>query len=77
MVRQIRGYRLFEGYRGHPPGDTKAVENVLLRISRLVEEVSEVRELDLNPIFVFQPGKGCLIADVRIKVRSSVDGRPH
>ncbi len=70
MVRQIHGYRLFEGYRGHPPADIKAMEEVLLRISRLVEEVPEITELDLNPIFVMPPGKGCLIADVRIKVSS-------
>ncbi len=68
MVRQIHGYRLFEGYRGHPPADIKAMEDVLLRISRLVEEVPEITELDLNPIFAMPPGQGCLIADVRIKV---------
>ena len=69
MVRQIRGYRLFEGYRGHRAADTPAVENVLLRVSRLLEEVPEIGELDLNPIFLFPPGKGCLIADVRIRVK--------
>ncbi len=69
MVRQIRGYRLFEGYRGHPPADIEAMEKVLLRISRLVEEVPEIRELDLNPIFALPPGKGCVIADVRISVQ--------
>src|SRR5436190_15578070 len=51
MVRGIRGYRLLEGYRGHSPADVQAVEEVLLRVSRLVEDIPEVRELDLNPIF--------------------------
>ena len=41
MVRSIRGYRLFQGYRGHPPADVAAIENVLLRVSRLVEEVQQ------------------------------------
>lgn len=68
MAREIRGYRLLEGYRGHPPADVEAIEEVLLRVSRLVEEVPEIGELDLNPIFARPPGQGCLIADARIRV---------
>ncbi|MBM4071776.1 MAG: GNAT family N-acetyltransferase [Planctomycetes bacterium] len=68
MVRSIRGYRLLQGYRGHPPGDVAAIEEVLLRVSRLVEELPEISELDLNPIFVLPPGQGCRIVDARIRV---------
>jgi acyl-CoA synthetase (NDP forming) len=68
MVRGIRGYRLLEGYRGHSPADVEALEEVLLRLSLLVEEVEEIRELDLNPIFALPPGKGCVIIDARIRV---------
>jgi acetyl coenzyme A synthetase (ADP forming)-like protein len=68
MVRSIRGFRLLEGYRGHPAGDVKAIQDVLLRISRLVEEVPEISELDLNPIFALPPGEGCRIVDARIRV---------
>jgi len=68
MVREIRGYRLLEGYRGHAPADINAIEEVLLRISRLVEDVPEVRELDLNPVFALAPGQGCSVVDARIRV---------
>ncbi|MDE3117511.1 MAG: GNAT family N-acetyltransferase [Nitrospirota bacterium] len=68
MVRSIRGYRLLEGYRGHPPADLEAIEEVLLRVSRLVEEIPEITEVDLNPLFALPPGQGCLIVDARIKV---------
>lgn len=68
MIREIRGYRLLEGYRGHPPADVQALELVLLRVSRLVETIPEIAELDLNPIFAFPPGQGCRIADARIRV---------
>jgi acetyl coenzyme A synthetase (ADP forming)-like protein len=71
MVRSIRGYRLLQGYRGHPPADVSAIEEVLLRVSRLVEEVPEIKELDLNPIFALPPGQGCRIVDARILVASS------
>jgi acyl-CoA synthetase (NDP forming) len=70
MIREIRGYRLLEGYRGHPAADTEAIEEMLLRISRLVEEVPEIAELDLNPVFAFAPGQGCVVADARIRVQS-------
>ena len=69
MVREIRGFRLLEGYRGHPPADVEAIQDALLRVSRLVEEVPEIGELDLNPIFALPPGKGCSIADARIRVQ--------
>ncbi len=70
MVREIRGFRLLEGYRGHPPADIKALEGVLLRISLMVEEIPEITELDLNPIFALPPGQGCQIVDARIRVES-------
>jgi acyl-CoA synthetase (NDP forming) len=68
MVREIRGYSLLEGYRGHPPADIEAIHNVLLRVSRLVEEVPDIARLEASPIFVGPPGKGCRIGDARIRV---------
>jgi len=68
MVQSIRGYRLLEGYRGHSAADTAAIEELVLRISRLVEEVPEISELDLNPVIALPPGQGCLIVDARIRV---------
>jgi acetyl coenzyme A synthetase (ADP forming)-like protein len=70
MVRSIRGYRLLQGYRGHRPADITALEELLLRISRLVEQVSEISELDLNPIMALPPGEGYKVVDARIRVRA-------
>jgi acetate---CoA ligase (ADP-forming) len=71
MVRSIRGYRLLEGYRGHPPADIPAIEELLLRLSRLVEEVPQISEIDLNPFFALSPGHGCRIIDARIRIAGS------
>jgi acetyl coenzyme A synthetase (ADP forming)-like protein len=71
MVREIKGYRLLQGYRGHPAADVEAIEEVLLRLSHLVEEIPEISELDLNPIFALPPGQGCRIVDARIRVEKS------
>jgi acetyl coenzyme A synthetase (ADP forming)-like protein len=69
MVSGIRGSRLFLGYRGHPPADVAALEDILLRVSRLVEEVPEISELDMNPVFALPPGQGCRIVDARVQVQ--------
>ncbi len=76
MVRGIKGSRLLKGYRGHPPADMKALEDVLLRISTMVEEIPEIYELDLNPIFAMEPGKGCWIVDARIGVKKATVNQP-
>jgi acyl-CoA synthetase (NDP forming) len=70
MVRSIRGYRLLQGFRGRPPADIASIEDVLLRVSRLVEEIPEVIELDLNPLIALPPGQGSRIVDARIRVAS-------
>jgi acetate---CoA ligase (ADP-forming) len=51
---------------------------MLLRISRLAEEVPEVVELDLNPVIALSPGNGCRIVDARIRVaeRRTLRSRP-
>ncbi len=69
MVRAIRGHKLLHGYRGQAPADIEAIEEVLLRLSRLVEDVPEIGEVDLNPVFALAPGSGCCIADARIQVK--------
>ncbi|HXV79177.1 MAG TPA: GNAT family N-acetyltransferase [Candidatus Binatia bacterium] len=70
MIRSLKGYRLLEGYRGHPSADIAAIETLLLRVSRLVEEVPEIAELDLNPVMALPPGQGCLIVDARISLKA-------
>jgi acyl-CoA synthetase (NDP forming)/GNAT superfamily N-acetyltransferase len=75
MVRETRGYPLLAGYRGYPPADIEAIHDVLLRVSRLVEEVPELAELELAPVFVGSPGQGCRILDSRIRVALPREGR--
>jgi acetate---CoA ligase (ADP-forming) len=60
--------RLLAGYRGAPPADTAAVEDLLLRVARLADELPEVAELDLNPV-IAGPG-GVVAVDARVRVAS-------
>jgi acyl-CoA synthetase (NDP forming) len=68
LLHEIRGLPLLKGHRGRAPADMDALRDVLLRVSRLAEEVPEISELDLNPVIALAPGKGCRIVDARIKV---------
>lgn len=68
LLHGIRGYKLLQGYRGHPPADLDAIRETLLRVARLAETVPEVAELDLNPVIALPPGNGCRIVDARIRV---------
>ncbi|HJZ13694.1 MAG TPA: acetate--CoA ligase family protein, partial [Acidobacteriota bacterium] len=68
MIKEIKGYRLLKGYRGHPAADIAKLEEMLLRVSRLVEAIPEITELDFNPVFAFAPGSGCTIADARVRL---------
>ncbi len=70
MLDDIKGARLLDGYRGSPPADRQSLKELLLRVSSLVEDVPEIREMDLNPVKVFPPGKGYSVLDARIKVQS-------
>ncbi len=76
MVRSIKGYKLLQGYRGHAPADVDAIEELLLRTSFMVEEIPEIQELDMNPVFALEPGKGACIVDCRIRVAASTVGQP-
>jgi len=68
MVRAIRGWRLLAGFRGQPPADAAAAEEVLLRLSRMVEEIPDILTVDLNPVRLLPAGQGALVLDARVRV---------
>jgi acetyltransferase len=71
MIREIRAYRLLEGVRGEAPADHMAMVDALLRISQLVTDFPEIVELDINPLMVFEEGRGAMAIDMRLVLSSS------
>jgi acetyltransferase len=69
LVRSIKMTKLFEGFRGSPPSDTEALEDLLLKLSALVEDAPQIAELDFNPVKVMPSGEGYWIVDARIMLR--------
>jgi len=70
MVRGIKGAALFDGYRGAPPSDIAALQEMLLRVSQMVGDHPEILEMDLNPVSVRERGQGCVVLDARIAVQA-------
>ena len=58
LIRSIRSAPLLLGYRGSPPADLTALQDLLLRISRLADDLPELAELDLNPVIARPDGVG-------------------
>ncbi len=66
MIRSLRTFPLLEGFRGAPRADVTALEEVLLRVSALVDDHPEVAEMDLNPVIVGPDG--AVVVDARARV---------
>jgi acetate---CoA ligase (ADP-forming) len=69
MIHELKTYPLLEGYRGSPPRDVAALEDILLRVSALADDIPQIVELDLNPVVVLS--EGCAVLDARIRLGSS------
>jgi len=66
MIQGLKGYRTLMGFRGEPPADLAAIVESLERLSQMVLDFSELKELDINPFVVFEEGKGAATLDARI-----------
>ena len=54
MIKEIKGYPLLQGYRGKEPANISALVEIILKISKLIEENPQIKELELNPIFAYR-----------------------
>jgi acetate---CoA ligase (ADP-forming) len=66
MIRSVRAYQVLEGWRGSKPADINAIEELLLRVSAMVQDLPQIVELDLNPVKVLNRDNGCVVVDARI-----------
>jgi len=66
MVEETKAYSLLRGVRGEAPSDIDSVVDTILRVSDLMMEFSDVLEMEINPLFVYE--KGCIAVDVRMTI---------
>ncbi len=70
MIEETKAYVLLRGVRGEPPSDIDAVIDVMLRIAQIMVSFEEIVEMEINPLFVYKSGEGCLGVDIRITITS-------
>jgi acyl-CoA synthetase (NDP forming) len=74
MLTSLKTFPLLDGYRGAPRCDVAAIEDVLLRLSAMVERHAEIVELDCNPLIAGPTG--AVIVDARVRVETAAPPRP-
>jgi hypothetical protein len=68
MLSELRGSVLLDSFRGRSAVDVAAVADVITRVSQLLVELPEIKELDLNPVLVGAEGDGCVAVDALVVV---------
>jgi acetyltransferase len=66
MIEQTRAYKILKGTRGRSPRDIESIVDALQRLGQLAIDFPEIEELDINPLFVLDEGKGSVIGDARM-----------
>jgi acetate---CoA ligase (ADP-forming) len=74
MVRSLKTFPLLDGYRGAPKADVAALEEVILRVSTMVDSHPSIAEMDCNPVMVLP--HGAVIVDARVRVQESAAPTP-
>jgi acetyltransferase len=73
MISKTKAHKILDGYRGGPVYDIEAIADCLKRLSQLVVDFEEIKELDINPLIVYEKGSGGRIVDARIILEDGSD----
>ena len=73
-IRSLATFPLLTGFRGAPAADLEALEDLLLRVSAMVDAHHEIAELDLNPVIASPDG--AIAVDARIRIAGPAPPRP-
>ena len=74
MIQQTKAYQIFKGFRGQSTYDIESIAEYIIRLSQLVTDFSEIKELDMNPVKVLEDSQGVIVMDAKaiIEVQHSV-----
>ncbi|MGD8534602.1 MAG: acetate--CoA ligase family protein [Candidatus Aminicenantes bacterium] len=68
MIQSIKGFPILQGARGEKAVDVDKLVEILVRLSQLASDFPEVNEMDLNPVFALEKGKGAVVVDARLRI---------
>ncbi|RLI62209.1 MAG: CoA-binding protein, partial [Promethearchaeia archaeon] len=69
LLNQTKISKILEGVRGEPESDIEGVLDILQRLSQLVNDFSDIVELDINPCLVFEKKEGYSAVDIKITIK--------
>ena len=70
MVKTIKGYPILKGLRGEKPSDIETIEKHIVSLKVMADNHPMIKELDINPLFVHEEGKGTTVADIIIRLEN-------
>jgi acetyltransferase len=78
IMEETRGYKMLKGYKNLPPANLKLLEEIMVRFSQLLVDFPQIREVDINPLFIDAEEAYALDARIVIdKERVSTKFEPH
>ncbi len=75
MLTEIQSHHLLRGVRGEKPADMDAIVDTILRVSQLVTDFPGVVEMDINPLMVYEEGRGAVAVDMRFVLKEKEGGQ--
>lgn len=76
MIREIKGIRVLEGFRGQQPVDLDQLADMLVRVGRMAHELADVvEEMEINPLLISTDGRRMVAADALMKLHAKTKGK--
>jgi acyl-CoA synthetase (NDP forming) len=73
LIHEIRGFPLLDGARGQEKADLAALEQLVLKVSEVMNTNPDIAELDLNPVFAYADGAIAVDAHIVLSDQSATD----
>jgi acetyltransferase len=74
MVKEIRAYPLLLGVRGEEKKDVDAVVDTIIKVGTILQKCERISDIEINPLVVYEHGRGVKAVDVRILLSSGKKG---
>ncbi len=68
MLSEIKSYPLLLGARGSKRKDIEGVVDTIIKVSTIIQKCPEIRDIEINPVMVYEKKKGLKAIDVRILI---------
>jgi len=73
MIQEIKGYQVLLGMRGKKKADIESIIEIIMKLSNMALDLRDnLVELDINPLAVFEEGRGAKALDALAVMKSSI-----